>query len=101
MSLYKSYKEIKEERVTKKLGDYEIDVINGVKGILENFQRVDKKSTKIVKPLISKNGKSHLSKIKEDKKEKMKNYPKKYEPSDGKENNIDIDENSKYIYLII
>ena len=70
MSLYKSYKEIKEERVTKKLGDYEIDVINGVKGILENFQRVDKKSTRIVKPLISKNGKSHLSKIKEETKKR-------------------------------
>ena len=73
MSLYELFKEIKEERVAKKLGDYEIDVINGVKGILENFQSVDEKSTKFVKPLrISKNGKRnrHLSKIKEETKKK-------------------------------
>jgi len=45
--LYESYKEIKEERVAKKWGEYEISVIQGVKGILENFQSVDENSTKI------------------------------------------------------
>lgn len=58
LSLYESYKEIKEERVAKKWGDYEINVIEGVKGILENFQSVDENSTKIAKPLrFPKNGK--------------------------------------------
>ena len=58
LSLYESYKEMKEERVAKKWGDYEINVIEGVKGILENFQSVDENSTKIAKPLrFPKNGK--------------------------------------------
>ena len=58
LSLYKSYKEIKEERVSKKWGDYEINVFEGVKGILENLQGVDENNAKIAKPLrFSKNGK--------------------------------------------
>lgn len=98
--MYESYKEIKEERVAKKWGEYEISVIQGVKGILENFQSVDENSTKIAKPLrISKNGKQneYFSKIKkEDKKEKMGNYPKKFESlrSKNEELNIDVDENA-------
>ena len=37
LTLYESYKEIKEERQAKKWGDYEIEVLNGVKDILNNF----------------------------------------------------------------
>ena len=101
LSLYESYKEIKEERVAKKWGDYEINVIEGVKGILENFQSVDENNTKIAKPLrFSKNWKinGYFTKInKEDKKEKMKNYPEKFEPLSSGNNgpNIDIDENAE------
>ena len=101
LSLYESYKAIKEERVAKKLGDYEINVIEGVKGILENFQNVDENSTKISKPLrFSKNVKinGYFVKIKkEDKKEKMKNYPTKFEPLSSGNNgpNIEIDENGE------
>ena len=40
LELYESYKEIKEERMAKKWGDFEINVLIGVKGILDNFQRV-------------------------------------------------------------
>ena len=92
ISLYESYKEIKEERIAKKWGEYEINVIQGVKGILENFQSVDENK-------ISKNGKKneYFSKIKqEDKKEKMGNYPKKFESlrSKNQDLNIDVDENA-------
>ena len=73
ISLYESYKEIKEERIAKKWGEYEINVIQGVKGILENFESVDENSTKIAKPLrISKNGKKneYFSKINQEDKRK-------------------------------
>ena len=60
LSLYESYKQIKEERMAKKWADYEIDVMNGVKGILSQFQSVDEKNNKINKPLrISKQWKSN------------------------------------------
>lgn len=100
ISLYESYKEIKEESC-EKMGNYEINVIEGVKGILENFQSIDENSTKIAKPLrLSKNGKinGYFAKInQEDKKEKMKNYPKKFDPLSSGNNgpNIDIDENAE------
>jgi hypothetical protein len=58
LSLYESYKDIKEERQAKKWANYEIEVIGGVKGILENFKIVDEKNSKSKKPLrLSKNGK--------------------------------------------
>ena len=98
--MYESYKEIKDERVAKEWGEYEISVIQSVKGILENFQSVDENNTKIAKPLrVSGDGKKNesFSKIKqEDKKEKMGNYPKKFESlrSKNQELNIDVDENA-------
>ncbi len=99
LSLYEAYKEIKEERTTKKWGDFEMNVLNGVKGILDNFQSVDSKNTKVSKPLrISKNGKEigFVSKIPEDsKKEKFQNLPKNIEPLSMANPNeeIDLDEN--------
>ena len=66
LELYESYKEIKEERMAKKWGNFEINVLNGVKGILDNFQSVDSNNPKVSKPLrSSKNGKGigFLSKI--------------------------------------
>ena len=99
LELYESYKEIKEERLAKKWGDFEIKVINGVKGILDNFESVDEKNSKISKPLrISKNRNpiEFMNKINEEnKKEKLQNLPKKYEPLNNAEegNNIDFEEN--------
>ena len=101
LSLYEQYKEIKEERQAKKWGDYQINVINGVKGILNNFQSVDEKNGKITKPLrISKNGKEVglVTKIEENaKKEKLQNVPKKFEPlsSINAKNSIDVEENNE------
>ena len=83
LSLYESYKEIKEDRQTKKWANYEIEVIGGVKGILENFQSVDEKNSKSNKPLrLSKNCNKieFMSKIaEEDKKEKVQEVPQKYD----------------------
>lgn len=83
LSLYESYKEIKEERQAKKWANYEIEVISGVKGTLENFQSVDEKNTKSNKPLrLSKNGKKigFVSKVpNENKKEKVQEVPQKYD----------------------
>ena len=42
-----SYKEIKEERQSKKWSNYEIDVING----LDTYKSVDANNRKISKPL--------------------------------------------------
>lgn len=95
LSLYEGYKEIKEERTAKKWGDFEMDALNGVKGILANFQSVDSKNTKVSKPLrISKNGKEigFVSKIPEDsKKEKFQNLPKNIEPLSMANQNEEID----------
>jgi len=99
LKLYESYKEIKEERLAKKWGDYEINVINGVKGILDNYKSINENNTKVAKPLrISKNGKliGCVSKIEEEnKKEKMQNAPQKFEPlsSINENNNLELDEN--------
>jgi hypothetical protein len=101
LSLYESYKEIKEERMAKKWADYEIDVMNGVKGILSQFQSVDEKNNKINKPLrISKNGKviDFVKKISEEnKKEKVQIVPKKYDPIGmaNQDNNIDLEDNNE------
>ena len=44
--------------MAKKWGDFEINVLNGVKGILDNFQSVDSNNPKVSKSLkTSKNGK--------------------------------------------
>ena len=51
LSLYESYKEIKEERQSKRWCNYEIEVISGVKGILNSYQSVDANNSKISKPL--------------------------------------------------
>ena len=99
LELYESYKEIKEEWLAKKWGDFEIKVINGVKGILDKFESVDEKNSKISKPLrISKNRKliEFMNKINEEnKKEKLQKLHKKYEPLNNAEegNNIDFEEN--------
>lgn len=110
LSLYESYKAIKEERQAKKWGDYEIEVLDGVKEILNNFQSVDEKNTKVSKPLrISKNGKviGLAKKIsEEEKKEKMQIVPKRFDPlnMDNQQNEIDFEENlgwiSYNIYII-
>ena len=100
LSLYESYKEIKEERQAKKWGDYEIEVLNGVKNILNNFQSVDEKNAKISKPLrISKNRKiiGFAKKIPEEqKKEKVQNVPNKFEPLslNDQQNETELDENT-------
>lgn len=47
LRLYKAYKEIKEEITAKKWGDFEMEVLNGVKGILANFQSVYSKNIKV------------------------------------------------------
>ena len=77
------YKQIKEERQAKKQGDYEIEVINDVKDILDKFQRVYGNVGKGLKPYrISKNWKeSKLIKKtpEEDKKEKMQVFINNYE----------------------
>lgn len=99
LTLYESYKEIKEERLAKKWGEFEVSVMNGVKGILDNFQSVDSNNPKASKPLrLSKNGKEmgFLSKIpQEDKKEKFQELPKKYDPLNIaiQNNEIDFDDN--------
>jgi hypothetical protein len=73
--------------------------MNGVKGILDNFQSVDSNNPKVSKPLrFSKNGQEmgFLSKIpQENKKEKFQELPKKYDPLNiaMKNNEIDFDEN--------
>jgi hypothetical protein len=72
-----------------------MDVLNGVKGILDNFQSVDSKNSKVSKPLrFSKNGKEigFVSKIAEDsKKEKFQNLPKNFEPLNMANQNDEID----------
>ena len=99
LELYESYKEIKEERVAKKWGDFEINVLNGVKGILDNFQSVDSNNPKVSKPLrISKNGKGieFLSRIsQENKKKKFQNLPQEFKPLGmaPQNNQIEFDEN--------
>ena len=99
LKLYESYKEIKEERLAKKWGEYEINVISGVKGILENYKSIDENNTKISKPLgISKKGKEIgcVSKIlEENKKEKIQNAPPKFKPLSAINQNInlEVDEN--------
>ena len=106
LSLYESYKEIKEERQAKKWGDYEIEVLNGVKDILNNFQSVDEKNAKISKPLrVSKNGKTigFAKKMSEEqKKEKVQNVPNKFEPLSlsNQQNEIELDENPEWIIRI-
>ena len=50
--LYESYKEIKEERQSKRSWcNYEIEVISDVKGILNSYQSVDVNNSKIAKLL--------------------------------------------------
>ena len=52
--------------MAKKLGNFEIDALNGVKGILDNFKSVNSNNPKVSKALrTSKNGKGigFLSKI--------------------------------------
>lgn len=101
LTLYESYKQIKEERQAKKWGDFEINVINGVKGILENYKSVDEQNGKISKPLrFSKNHKEvgFVSKIEEkNKKEKIQNVPKAFNPlSMVNQNNIlDLEDNDE------
>lgn len=101
LTLYESYKQIKEERQAKKWGDFEINVINGVKGILDNYKSVDEQNGKISKPLrFSKNHKEvgFVSKIEENnKKEKMQNVPKVFNPlSMANQNNmLYVDDNDE------
>ena len=106
LSLYESYKEIKEERQAKKWGDYEIEVLNGVKDILNNYQSVDEKNSKIPKPIrVSKNGKTigfAKKKSEEQNKEKVQNVPNKFEPLSlsNQQNEIELDENPEWIIRI-
>ena len=99
LELYEWYKEIKEERMAKKWGNFEINVLNGVNGILDNFQSVDSNNPKISKSLrSSKNGKEigFLSKISQDnKKEKFQNLPQEIKPlrMEVQDNQIEFDEN--------
>ena len=74
----------KRRKFGKKIDDFEINVSNGVKGILYNFQSFYSNNPKVSKPLkTSKNGKGieFLSRIfQENKKEKFHNSPKKFKP---------------------
>ena len=85
--------------MAKKWGDFEINVLNGVKGILDNFQSVDSNNPKVLKPLrASKNGKGigFLSKIsQENKKEKFQKLPQEFKPlgMEAQDNQIDLEEN--------
>ena len=106
LSLYESYKEIKEERLGKKWSNYEIEVINGVKDILENFESIDEKNPKSNKPLrVSKKGKkiSFLSKVPaENKKEKTQEIQQKFEAlsNNNEENDIILENNLEKIFHI-
>ena len=85
--------------MAKKWGDFEIKVMDGVKGILDNFQSVDSNNPKVSKPLrSSKNGKKigFISKIsQENKKEKFQNLPPNFKPlgMEEQDNQIDFEDN--------
>ena len=89
------------KKLAKKWADYQIDVMNGIKGIFIQFQSIDEKNNKINKPLrISKNGKviGFVKKISEEnKKEKVQIVPKKYDPIGmaNQDNNIDLEDNNE------
>ena len=99
LSLYESYKEIKEERLGKKWSNYEMEVLSGVKDILEKFESVDEKNPKSNKPLrLTKKGKKidFLYKVPdENKKEKVQELPKKFDALNynNEENEIILDNN--------
>ena len=80
----------------KKWGSYLIEVAQGVKSVLEKYQRIDPNSNKGLKPLrFSKNGKE-LKLIKkineEDLKEKIQEFPEdnEQEKNGNEENEIDM-----------
>ena len=80
------------------MGDFEINVLNGVWDILDNFESVDSNNPKVLKPLrISKNGKKM-----DGKKEKMQSLPKKFELLNNRNqvNEIDFEENWEKIIFI-
>lgn len=96
LKLYEGYKQIKEERQSKKWGSYQIEVAQGVKDVLDKYQSIDSNTSKGLKPLrFSKNGKE-LKLIKkinaENLKEKIQEFPEddEQEKDENEENEIDM-----------
>lgn len=76
IKLHESCKEIKEEQAAKKRVNFEINVLNRGKEILDNFQSVNSNNPKVSKTFrLSKNGKGigFLRKISDVNK---KNFPR-------------------------